>query len=86
MEIVEEPLGDLVTRLLYRLRFASEQRPFDGISLIYLLPLIFAVLKQNGIDRPTGDEADEQVTLALEILSFHTDACEFSILVYCGGF
>ena len=86
VELVEEPLGDLVTRLLYRLRFASEQRPFDGISLIYLLPLIFAVLKQNGIARPTGDEADEQVTLALEILSFHTDACEFSILVYCGGF
>lgn len=79
-ELVEEPLGDLVTRLLYRIRITSEQRPFDSISLIYLLPLVFAVLQQNGIARRTGDEADEQVTLALEILSFHTDACESSIL------
>lgn len=76
-DLVEEPLGDLVTRLLYRLRFASEQRPFDSISLVYLLPLVFAVLQQSGIARPPGDEADEQITLALEILSFHTDACKF---------
>lgn len=80
-ELVEEPLGDLVTRLLYRLRFASEQRAFDSISLIYLLPLVFAVLQQSGIARPAGDEADEQITLALEILSFHTDACKLSILL-----
>ena len=77
-ELVEEPLGDLITRLLYRVRFTSEQRPFDSISLIYVLPLIFAVLRQGGIARKTGDEADEQITLALEILSFHTDACKFT--------
>ncbi len=75
-ELVEEPLGDLVTRLLYRLRFASEQRPFDSISLIYVLPLVFAVLQQSGIARIAADEVDEQITLALEILSFHTDACK----------
>ena len=79
-ELLEEPLGDLVTRLLYRLRFASEQRPFDSVSLIYLLPLVFAVLQQSGIARPAGDEADEQITLALEILSFHTTACECFML------
>ena len=82
-ELVEEPLEDLVTRLLYRLRFASEQRPFDSISLIYVLPLVFAVLQRSGIARPAGDEADEQITLALEILSFHTDSCRFSICAYC---
>ena len=81
-ELVEEPLGDLVTRLLYRVRFTSEQRPFDGISLLYILPLVFAVLQNGGIARATGDEADEQVTLALEILSFHTDACK-SIKFVC---
>ena len=75
-ELMDEPLEDLVTRLLYRLRLASEQRPFDSISLMYVLPLIFAVLHQSGIARPAGDEADEQITLALEILSFHTDACK----------
>ena len=72
-ELLEEPLGDLVTRLLYRLRSASEQRAFDSISLIYLLPLVFTVLRQSGIRKAEADEADEQVTLALEILSYHTD-------------
>ena len=72
-ELLEEPLGDLVTRLLYRLRSTSEQRAFDSISLIYLLPLVFAVLRQNGVGKAEADEADEQVTLALEILSYHTD-------------
>lgn len=85
-ELIEEPLGDLVTRLLYRLRFASEQRPFDNISLIYVLPLVFAVLQQSGISRPAGDETDEQITLALEILSFHTDACKFSRFAYPPNF
>lgn len=84
-ELVEEPLEDLVTRLLYRLRFASEQRPFDSISLLYILPLVFAVLQQSGIARLVGDEADEQITLALEIISFHTDACKFSTLAYRRG-
>ena len=72
-ELLEEPLGDLVTRLSYRLRSASEQRAFDSVSLIYLLPLLFAVLRQSGIGKAEADEADEQVTLALEILSYHTD-------------
>ena len=84
--LVEEPLGDLVTRLLYRVRFTSEQHTFDSISLIYMLPLIFAVLQQGGIARATVDEADEQVTLALEIVSFHTDACESTTFCLLSGF
>ena len=83
--LMEEPLADLVTRILYRLRFASEQRPFDSITLIYVLPLVFAVLQQSGIARPAGDEADEQITLALEILSFHTDACKYPTFA-CGPY
>ncbi|KAI9725554.1 MAG: translational activator of GCN4 [Chrysothrix sp. TS-e1954] len=69
----QEPLGDLVTRILYRLRLSSEQRPFDPVSLLYILPLISAVLANGGIGRSPGDEADEQVTLAIECLSFHMD-------------
>ena len=75
-ELAEENLRDLVTRLLYRIHFASEQRPFDSISLLYVLPLVFVVLQQGGIAQTTGDEADEQVTLSLEILFCHTDACK----------
>lgn len=70
----QEPLGDLVTRVLYRLRFMSEQRPFDAISLNYIFPLISIILRQNGVGSSDVDRNDEQVTLALEFLSFHTDA------------
>ncbi|KAG0152638.1 hypothetical protein PDIDSM_1118 [Penicillium digitatum] len=67
-----EPLGELVTRILYRLRFASEQRPFDSTSLAYVLPLISLVLTQNGIEEAKGEEEGTQVLLALEFLSFHS--------------
>ncbi|KAK8236757.1 translational activator [Phyllosticta capitalensis] len=70
----DEPLGDLVTRLLYRLRFLSEQRPLDSVSLTYILPLIFFVLESGSIDKSNEEEADEQILLALEFLSFHTDS------------
>ena len=71
----EESLGDLVTRVMYRLRFMGEQRPFDTVSLAYILPLAFEILAQGGIQRAAGEDADEQIVLALEFLSFHTDAC-----------
>lgn len=67
---------ELVTRVLYRLRFMSEQRPFDSVSLNYIFPLISIVLRKNGVESPNADETDEQVILALEFLSFHTDACK----------
>ncbi|KAK4861382.1 hypothetical protein LT330_004298 [Penicillium expansum] len=69
-----EPLGELVTRILYRLRFASEQRPFDTTSLAYVLPLISLVLTQNGIEEAKGEEEGTQVLLALEFLSFHSSS------------
>lgn len=70
----EEPLGELVTRVLYRLRFVAEQRPLDAVTLSYILPLTFLVLEKGGIGR-TGEEADEQIVLAIEVLSFHADTC-----------
>lgn len=69
---LEEPLEELTTRVLYRLRFAAEQRPFDSISLIYILPLIFSVLARGGFGSTT-DDRDTQLVLAIEFLSFHTD-------------
>lgn len=70
----EEPLEDLVTRVLYRLRFTSEQRPFDTVSLIYFLPLLLHVMTKGGFGE-AGDDRDAQIVLAVEILSFHTDVC-----------
>lgn len=65
-----EPLAELGTRVLYRLRFAAEQRPFDTASTAYALPLIFSVLENGRVGEVTGDDADAQVLLALEFLSF----------------
>jgi len=73
-DFCQEPLGQMVTRVLYRLRFMSEQRPFDVSTLSYALHLIFIVLEQGAVEC-TGDESDEQLTLAGEFLSFHTDVC-----------
>lgn len=70
-----EPLGELVTRVLYRLRFAAEQRPFDSASLAYMLPLIFVVLDRGNIGQSSEEDADAQVLLALEFLSYHMAAC-----------
>lgn len=74
-EYEEENLGDLVTRILYRLRFLSEQRPLDTVSLAYCFPLIFLVLEKGGIGRSSAEEADEQLILAFEIVGFHTSSC-----------
>ncbi len=69
----EESLGGLVTRVLYRLRFAGEQRSFDTVSLLYILPLIILVLREGGFGS-SADERDTQLALAVEFLSFHTGA------------
>lgn len=67
---------DLVTRILYRLRFTSEQLPLNTVSLAYALPLIFLVLSRNGIKEKKGEEEGEQVLLTLEFLSFHSSSCK----------
>jgi hypothetical protein len=67
---------DLVTRVLYRLRFLSEQRPLDAVSLAYCFPLLFLVLEKGGIGKSAAEEADEQLILAIEVLTFHTNSCK----------
>jgi hypothetical protein len=73
--LLAEPLGDLATRILYRLRFLGEQRPFDTVTLSYLLALVFLVLENGGIERAPGEDADEQIMLAIEVVAFHTSIC-----------
>jgi len=70
--LTQEPFEDLVTRVLYRLRFAGEQRPFDTVSLIYILSLVLLVLEKGGFGA-SAEDRDTQLVLAIEILSFHTD-------------
>ena len=70
-----EALSELGTRVLYRLRFAAEQRPFDIVTFSYTLPLIFSVLDNGHIGDLSSDDADAQVLLALEYLSFQMNMC-----------
>ncbi|KAK7204005.1 armadillo-type protein [Myxozyma melibiosi] len=69
----QEPLRELVVRIMYRLRFLSEQIPLDAISLIYILPLIMLIFAQNGIECRDTEEKDEQLMLAIETLTYHTE-------------
>ena len=71
--LLQESLGTLVTRVLYRLRIAGEQRPFDAVSLSYILPLVQIVLRQRGVGCNEQDAAEEQVTLAIEFLGLHSN-------------
>ncbi|KAK2857301.1 hypothetical protein FQN49_004838, partial [Arthroderma sp. PD_2] len=58
-ELETEPLGTLVTRIFYRLRILSEQRPLDGVSLAYILPLVFIVLENDGIEESKDDSGEQ---------------------------
>lgn len=66
----------MAMRLLYRLRFSGEQRPFDIASLFYIVPLITLIMTRGGMGANTVDDVDEQVVLALDFLSYHTETCK----------
>ena len=72
-ELESEKLGDLVTRVLYRLRFAAEQRPFDPVTFSYVLPLLFQVLEKGGLGCSGNEDAESQVLLAFEFVNFHAE-------------
>ncbi|KAI1770616.1 translational activator GCN1 [Hypoxylon cercidicola] len=72
--LTEEGLEELATRVLYRIRFAGEQRPFDAVSVVYMLSLVFVILRTGGIGSGS-DERDAQLVLAIEFLTFHTHVC-----------
>jgi hypothetical protein len=67
----------LIIRVLYRLRFLSEQAPFDAATFSYAFPLIAQVLSQGGVCVAAEDDALEQVALALDIIKFHCGECTF---------
>jgi hypothetical protein len=72
-ELLVEPLEVLITRVMYRLRFLGEQRPFDTVTLAYILPLVLLVLQTGGYAAKGSEEADEQLVLAIEFLACHTE-------------
>lgn len=84
---LEEPLPDLLSRVLFRVKFVSDQSPLDPISLTYLLPLLINVLEEGrrvalkNADKPVSrnefveeDKEEEHLLLAMDIISAHAEA------------
>ncbi|KIY43656.1 translational activator GCN1 [Fistulina hepatica ATCC 64428] len=66
-----EDLGSLISRVLYRVRFLSEQSPFDATTFSYIFPLVNEVIVQKGISVSEADDVLEQMALVLDIIRFH---------------
>ncbi|CEQ38752.1 SPOSA6832_00193 [Sporobolomyces salmonicolor] len=72
-----ELLPSLVSRVLYQLRYLAEQSPFDAGTYAYAAPLVSKILRSGGIglDKSEQEAALEQLSLALDFLSFHARQC-----------
>ncbi|KAG2194137.1 hypothetical protein INT47_004207 [Mucor saturninus] len=69
---LDEPLGALIPRVLFRLRFITESRPLPPASFGFCFPVLYQVIEQGAIDCDKNDEsALEQVTMAIDIIGFH---------------
>ena len=72
-------MAGLVTRILYRLRFAAEQRPLDAVTLAFSLPLILMLVGGKRIEGTSSEDQEEQLLLALEFLASHSGSCKLAI-------
>ena len=72
---------DLMLRVLYRLRFLSEQHPLDITSFQYSLPLALEVFQVANLSEKQRADAEEKITLALEFVSYQSALCTSSINV-----
>ncbi|TRM58058.1 armadillo-type protein [Schizophyllum amplum] len=75
-DLAEEPVGGLIARMLYRLRFLSEQTPLDAASFSYVFPLLQRVVEKGPIlddhdEAEIREQSSEQLALALDALTFH---------------
>jgi len=65
----------MTLRVLYRLRFLGEQHPLDLISFQFCLPLALDILNVSRLTENQRAEAEEQITLVLEFISFQASLC-----------
>lgn len=70
-ELQKESRDALITRVLYKIHSVAMTTPLDPISLIYVLPIVLFVLKNQSRDK---EIAEEQTHLAIEIVTCHTSA------------
>ncbi|KIK62847.1 hypothetical protein GYMLUDRAFT_242480 [Collybiopsis luxurians FD-317 M1] len=77
-EMKAEPLSQIVLRVLHRIRYLSEQVPFDSATFSYLFPLLMHVALEGGVFSQVEEGAEkdpeellEQVSLMQDIVKFH---------------
>lgn len=77
-KFTQEPLKSLVDRILYRLKFLSDQAPLDSVTLTFIVPLLLRVIHiekgVGGIGTKNEEEAEEQLLLSIDILTAHAEA------------
>lgn len=66
----------LVLRVLYRLRFLSEQAPFDVTTFSYIVPLLTQIFTKGAVGLTEEDDPLEQTALSLDVVNFHCGECE----------
>ena len=87
--LLAEPLDELLSRVLFRIKFVANQAALDAVSLAYLLPLLINVLEEGkrvalkNADKPVArtesveeDKEEEHLMLAMEIISVHAEVFE----------
>lgn len=86
---LEEPLSELLSRVLFRVKFVSDQSSLDSVSLTYLLPLLIYTLEEGkrvalrNADKPVArkefveeDKEEEHLLLAMDIIAVHAEQFE----------
>ncbi|CCF57283.1 hypothetical protein KAFR_0C02900 [Kazachstania africana CBS 2517] len=86
---IEEPLSDLLSRVLFRIKFVSQQTSLNSLTLTYLLPLLISVLEEGKkvaiknsekhvarTEFVEEDKEEEHLLLAMEILAAHAEVFE----------
>ncbi|KAJ3828802.1 translational activator GCN1 [Lentinula raphanica] len=79
-DLQAEPLSHLVLRVLHRVRYLSEQVPFDSATFSYIFPLLKHVAFEGGVVTEEPEEMLEQVSLTQDIIKFHSG--EFSDVAF----
>ncbi|CCH61585.1 hypothetical protein TBLA_0F00410 [Henningerozyma blattae CBS 6284] len=85
----QEPISELLTRILFKVKFIADRKPLDALSLTYLLPLLIVVLEEgkkaaiSNADKPISrsdfveeDKNEEHLMLAMEIVAVHAEVFE----------
>ncbi|KAK8869849.1 hypothetical protein IAR55_000417 [Kwoniella newhampshirensis] len=70
-DYLDEPVGDLVTRILHQLHFVAEQTPLDSTTFSLMSLLLSRVVEKGGvgIESSQTDEAQEQLFLVVAIIA-----------------